>query len=232
MKIISNVLFQFSFFNSGTYEEVTNFLNGYLDNEVNLNDQQTCQNTCEDYRLTENFGCFEGTYCAQKPEGSERDRAVCKGKIVNCEFLGADLNICSSVRQIANYVKWRAQKKIRSQNESAFVSSSFISNQIASWIFTTIRCTLLWQWKCFRQKWHRTLSKMSRWISSSEYLKKINLFIKFMYFQSKELLIHKASWNWIHANECGLIVYLHTSHSTILCIVTKKFTRSHHGHGG
>lgn len=83
----------------GTYEEVTNFLNGYIDNEVNLNREQTCSTTCEDYRVTENYGCFDGTYCAQKEDGSERDRAICKGKIVNCEFLGADLNVCSSVRQ-------------------------------------------------------------------------------------------------------------------------------------
>lgn len=84
----------------GTYEEVTNFLNGYVDNEVNLNQDDTCQTTCEDYKVTENYGCFDGTYCAQKTAGSERDRATCKGKVVNCEFLGADLNICSSVRPI------------------------------------------------------------------------------------------------------------------------------------
>lgn len=82
----------------GTYEEVTNFLQGYLDNEVNLNPDGTCQNTCTDYTLSENYRCYDGTYCAQKPEGTQRDHAVCKGKVVNCEFLGSDLNICSSVR--------------------------------------------------------------------------------------------------------------------------------------
>lgn len=82
----------------GTYEEVTNFLQGYLDNEVNLNPDGTCQNTCSDYTLSENYQCYDGTYCAQKPEGKQRDRAICKGKVVNCEFLGSDLNICSSVR--------------------------------------------------------------------------------------------------------------------------------------
>lgn len=81
----------------GTYEEVTNFLQGYLDNEVNLNPDGTCQNTCSDYSLSENYQCYDGTYCAQKPEGKQRDRAICKGKVVNCEFLGSDLNICSSV---------------------------------------------------------------------------------------------------------------------------------------
>lgn len=75
----------------GTYEEVTNFLQGYVDNEANFNPDHSCTNTCEDYQLTENHGSFEGTYTYEKPE------KICKGKIVNCEFLGSDLNICSSV---------------------------------------------------------------------------------------------------------------------------------------
>lgn len=84
----------------GTYEEVTNFLVGYFDNEVNLNPDGTCQNTCEDYRLTENYRCYDGTYCAMKPEGAERDRATCKGNVVDCQFLGSDLNICSTVSKL------------------------------------------------------------------------------------------------------------------------------------
>lgn len=97
----------------GTYEEVTNFLQGYIDNEVNLNPEGTCQNTCNDYKITENYGhCYDGTYCALKPAGAERDRAVCKGKIVNCEFLGSDLNVCSSVsnalwKQTQIYIPFR-----------------------------------------------------------------------------------------------------------------------------
>lgn len=81
----------------GTYEEVTNFLQGYIDNEVNLNPDEACSNTCDDYKETENYGCYDGTYCSYKAEGAERERAVCRGTIVDCQFLGADLNVCSSV---------------------------------------------------------------------------------------------------------------------------------------
>lgn len=81
----------------GTYEEVTNFLQGYIDNEVNLNADGTCQNTCEDYQATENYRCYDGTYCEQKTEGAERDRARCNGKVVDCQFVGADLNVCTTV---------------------------------------------------------------------------------------------------------------------------------------
>lgn len=81
----------------GTYEEVTNFLRGYMDNEVNLNPDGTCRNTCNDYKVTENYQCYDGTYCAQKPEGPERDRVRCRGTVVDCQFIGSDLNVCSSV---------------------------------------------------------------------------------------------------------------------------------------
>lgn len=84
-------------FSIGMYEEVTNFLQGYIDNEVNLNAEETCQNTCSDYQSTRSYGCTDGTYCAQKAEGAERDRARCNGRVVDCQFLGSDLNVCSNV---------------------------------------------------------------------------------------------------------------------------------------
>lgn len=86
----------------GTYEEVTNFLQGYLDNEVNLNQENDCKNSCPDYKLAEHHMCHNGTYCAQQPEGAERDRSICRGKIVDCDFFGSDLNVCKSVSEKSN----------------------------------------------------------------------------------------------------------------------------------
>lgn len=54
----------------GTFEQVTEFLGGVIDNEVNLNPDGTCQNTCEDYKITKNHICYDGTYCADIPEGT------------------------------------------------------------------------------------------------------------------------------------------------------------------
>lgn len=115
----------------GTYEEITNFLQGYLDNEVNLNPDGTCRNTCDDYGVTENHMCYDGTYCAQKPEGSERDRAICRGKIVDCQFLGADLNVCSSVG-ICN---------LRSIHNATVIKR--MQSIVVERILATIRCPLL-----------------------------------------------------------------------------------------
>lgn len=81
----------------GTYEAVTNFMQGYLENEGNMNGNNDCKASCSDYHLAENHMCFNGTYCAQQPEGPERDRSICRGKIVDCEFIGSDFNVCKSV---------------------------------------------------------------------------------------------------------------------------------------
>lgn len=88
----------------GTYEEVTNFMQGVVENEVNMNKENDCKNSCPDYKVAENHVCFNGTYCAQQPEGGERDRSVCRGKIVDCEFIGSDLNVCKSV--VSRQLHW------------------------------------------------------------------------------------------------------------------------------
>lgn len=82
----------------GMFEEVTHFLQGYIDNEVNLNPDGTCRNTCSDYKVTKNYLCYDGTYCGQVPEGPNRDRLICKGTVVDCQFIGSDLNVCSTVK--------------------------------------------------------------------------------------------------------------------------------------
>lgn len=81
----------------GTYEEVTNFLQGYIDNEVNLNTENDCKLTCADYKLAEHKVCSNGTYCALETDEPKERQRICRGKIVDCEFIGSDLNICESV---------------------------------------------------------------------------------------------------------------------------------------
>lgn len=79
----------------GTYEEVTRLLQGYIDNEVNLNAENNCKSTCTDYKQTRHHVCQNGTYCSLPDAGAER--AICKGTIVDCDFFGSDMNICESV---------------------------------------------------------------------------------------------------------------------------------------
>lgn len=67
-------------------------LSGYIDHELNFNNESTCTNTCEDYTNAKHVRCEEKTLCAQN---RNTDVAVCSGDIRDCEELdGDDVEIC------------------------------------------------------------------------------------------------------------------------------------------
>lgn len=72
------------------------FLQGFVDNEINLNAEGSCSNTCADYKNTKQYGCHKDTPCAatlNKPNKINH----CKGTVRECEFIESDLEICPSV---------------------------------------------------------------------------------------------------------------------------------------
>lgn len=75
--------------------QITNFLRGYVDNEINLNRDGSCWNTCPDYEFARNYRCFNGTFCHENIIG-EADR-VCKGTIIDCSFIDQKMEVCPSV---------------------------------------------------------------------------------------------------------------------------------------
>lgn len=81
---------------SGYSDEITRFLQGYIDNEVNLNQVNDCKKTCHEYKDTQNYLCFNGSYCAQT-EIQEQSELRCNGAVVDCEFIGTDMTICQTV---------------------------------------------------------------------------------------------------------------------------------------
>lgn len=74
-----------------TYAQITRLLQGYLENEVDMNKDRTCWENCQSYQFAENFGCTKRSYCMQQQR--------CSGKILNCHSLSEDLRICPSVSQ-------------------------------------------------------------------------------------------------------------------------------------
>lgn len=74
------------------YHQVTRFLQGYVDNEINLNPDSSCKKTCSDYTNTKNYDCKDDTLCAE----SHVDQAStkCNGTILNCEFIDGELTAC------------------------------------------------------------------------------------------------------------------------------------------
>ncbi|XP_046801825.1 uncharacterized protein LOC111680146 isoform X1 [Lucilia cuprina] len=72
------------------YEEVTRLIQGYIENEVDMNYNRECWKTCDDYERTKNEGCFKDKFCARQ----ER----CSGHIHNCRYVDSDMTICPSAR--------------------------------------------------------------------------------------------------------------------------------------
>lgn len=72
-----------------TYEEITQLLQGYIQNEVDLNPDGTCRENCAEYTYTKSHGCYQNLYCRQQRR--------CNGKIVNCKFVDSDMWICPAV---------------------------------------------------------------------------------------------------------------------------------------
>ncbi|XP_016923096.2 uncharacterized protein orion isoform X1 [Drosophila suzukii] len=71
-----------------TYDEVTRLLQGYIENEVDLNNEETCRETCGFYQSTRSEGCFKDLYCSRQPK--------CTGRLYNCQFVDSDMWVCPS----------------------------------------------------------------------------------------------------------------------------------------
>lgn len=80
---------------AGTYyTSFTNFIQGYIDNEINLNGEQTCGGTCSDYKSTKNHQCQYYTIC----DHSNFIRTRCTGDIFDCSTIDSDGVACLVVR--------------------------------------------------------------------------------------------------------------------------------------
>lgn len=89
------------------FEALMNFLQGYIDNEINFNANATCASSCADYELTKHFSCADGTICAnpnpgRDPNGLEKDDTICDGIIRECRDIGIEGDIT------VNFVKFTA----------------------------------------------------------------------------------------------------------------------------
>jgi len=62
-----------------SYLQITRLLQGYIENEVDLNRDGGCWETCSHYQLTESYGCFKDLYCSKQPK--------CSGKLLFCTFV-------------------------------------------------------------------------------------------------------------------------------------------------
>ncbi|XP_022176915.1 uncharacterized protein LOC111038214 isoform X1 [Myzus persicae] len=71
-----------------TYLEVTQLLQGYIENEADMNREQSCLKDCSYYEVAEHKSCFRDQFCAKQ--------RVCNGRILNCQYFDSDMRICQS----------------------------------------------------------------------------------------------------------------------------------------
>lgn len=67
--------------------QLTRLLQGYIENEINLNSQGSCTQACSDYSLAQSRDeCVKGSIC------NKQDK--CRGNITNCQSMNDDMWIC------------------------------------------------------------------------------------------------------------------------------------------
>ncbi|XP_031632298.1 uncharacterized protein LOC116346405 isoform X2 [Contarinia nasturtii] len=71
-----------------TFITVTRLLQGYIENEVDMNNDNTCRENCAAYQFSESYSCYKELFCARQPK--------CNGKLLNCQFFDSDMWICPS----------------------------------------------------------------------------------------------------------------------------------------
>ncbi|XP_037716793.1 uncharacterized protein LOC119551500 [Drosophila subpulchrella] len=110
-----------------TFDRVTRLLQGFVENEVNLNPDQSCRSECPYYHDTRSSGCYqpEEEFCGQQP--------TCKGRLYNCNYIDSDMSIClasnSSARRY-EYINFGADKQGQGCKSKVREPSSW-----SSWVF-------------------------------------------------------------------------------------------------
>lgn len=70
-----------------TFVQITRLLQGYVENEVDMNTDNTCKENCAYYSWgARQEQCYKDLYCSKQPK--------CSGKIYDCEYVDSDMWIC------------------------------------------------------------------------------------------------------------------------------------------
>jgi len=81
-----------------TYFEITKLLQGYIENEVDMNDRMTCKSSCSAYTFAESKSCYKDLFCAKQPK--------CNGRIFDCQFFHADAWVCMAGDESKRRYDW------------------------------------------------------------------------------------------------------------------------------
>lgn len=74
------------FIHGQNYVQFTELVQGYIQNEVDLNKDGTCWDNCAGYQYTESYSCYKNLYC--------KHQRRCNGKVINCKFVDSYSEVC------------------------------------------------------------------------------------------------------------------------------------------
>lgn len=104
---------------------------GYVVNEVDLNQDNTCKESCSAYTNSQEKGCFGNQFCAQS-------RRCPSGRIYNCGFIEADSNICTSATPGRRYdwIEYKSGKVLGQKSECKAPNNKYVKvNSWWRWVF-------------------------------------------------------------------------------------------------
>ncbi|XP_052865391.1 uncharacterized protein LOC128271786 [Anopheles cruzii] len=75
-----------------TFLQFTRLVQGYIENEVDMNTENTCRESCAHYQYGHRQEqCYKELYCSRQPK--------CNGRIYECEYVDSDMWICPAAHQ-------------------------------------------------------------------------------------------------------------------------------------
>ncbi|XP_026327753.1 uncharacterized protein LOC113236030 isoform X2 [Hyposmocoma kahamanoa] len=81
-----------------TYAQITRLLQGYIENEVDMNTEATCRDNCAYYTLAESHDCFKDQYCSKQKR--------CMGRIIDCNYIDSDMWVCPASMSSHRRYEW------------------------------------------------------------------------------------------------------------------------------
>ncbi|XP_068201294.1 uncharacterized protein [Palaemon carinicauda] len=115
-----------------THVQFTELLQGYIENEVDMNSGGSCTQTCGYYKHTKSEGCYLPTklYCGQHRR--------CRGTIHDCKFYDADASVCLSKNPYRryDYIKYESGLRLGTMN-----TCSGTTMKVDSWWRWFVHCS-------------------------------------------------------------------------------------------
>ncbi|XP_027850312.2 uncharacterized protein LOC114129706 isoform X2 [Aphis gossypii] len=116
-----------------TYLEVTQLLQGYIENEADMNVEQSCMKDCGYYEVAEHKSCFKDQFCAKQ--------RVCNGRILNCQYIDSDMRICQSTFGSNRRYDYIAYERGRTLGDSSVECKGTTSMVDSWWNFLIWHCS-------------------------------------------------------------------------------------------